>query len=83
VMTSRGEFIFTAHFTSNTRAIVLGEIDPCLADFDRSGEATLQDLLDFLQAWFALAPAADLDRAGGVALQDLFDFLVLWFAGCG
>jgi hypothetical protein len=54
----------------------------CLADFNASGDVSIQDLFDFLAAWFALTPAADINRAGGTTVQDLFDFLTAWFAGC-
>lgn len=54
----------------------------CRADFDNSGDVTVQDIFDYLTAWFASAPPADLDGSGSVTLQDLFDFIGLFFAGC-
>ncbi|MCC6320614.1 MAG: matrixin family metalloprotease [Phycisphaerales bacterium] len=54
----------------------------CAADFNGVGGVTLQDLFDYLDAWFASDPAADINGAGGVTLQDLFDYLDLWFTGC-
>ena len=56
--------------------------DPCPADFNNSGAVGVQDLFDFLGAWFARLPAADSNGSGAVTVQDLFDFLAVWFAGC-
>ncbi len=55
---------------------------PCPADFNHSGGATVQDIFDFLTAWFGAAPGADFNGVGGVTVQDIFDFLAAWFAGC-
>ncbi len=54
----------------------------CPADFDDSGAVSIQDLFDFLSAYFATAPAADVNGANGVTVQDIFDFLAAYFAGC-
>jgi DNA-binding beta-propeller fold protein YncE len=57
-------------------------VPSCVADFNHSGTVTIQDLFDFLAAWFAHAPSADINHSGTVTIQDLFDFLAAWFAGC-
>ena len=54
----------------------------CRADFNGDGLATVQDIFDFLSAWFMGAPAADFNHSGAVSIQDIFDFLGAWFAGC-
>ena len=54
----------------------------CLADFNNSGTIEVQDIFDFLNAWFAGSPSADFNRSGGLEVQDIFDFLNGWFAGC-
>lgn len=54
----------------------------CRADFNGVDGVGLQDLFDFLAAWFAHDPRADFNGGDGVGLQDLFDFLSAWFAGC-
>jgi hypothetical protein len=54
---------------------------PCVADFNHSGGIEVQDIFDFLNAWFAGDPAADVN-GGGLAVSDIFSFLNLWFAGC-
>ncbi len=55
---------------------------PCAGDFNLSGTTTVQDVFDFLSAWFALDPRADFNGSGSVTVQDIFDFLAGWFAGC-
>ena len=55
---------------------------PCAIDFNGSGMVTMQDLFDFLSAFFAHSPTADFNASGQVTVQDLFDFLLAWFAGC-
>ena len=65
------------------------------ADFNGIGGVTVQDVFDFIAAWFATCvptgtpPAlpcgcmgnADFNRDGTLAVQDIFDFLTAWFAG--
>jgi hypothetical protein len=53
----------------------------CIADFNGDGHVTVQDIFDFLAAWFAHDPAADINNSGAVTVQDIFDFLAAWFAG--
>ena len=55
---------------------------PCAGDFNLSGATTVQDVFDFLTAWFAADPRADVNNSGTVTVQDIFDFLAAWFAGC-
>lgn len=50
-------------------------------DFDGGGFVGVQDLFDFLAAWFAGALNADFNWSGDIGVQDLFDFLAAWFAG--
>lgn len=64
----------------------------CAADVNNSGSVTVQDLFDFLAAWFRkclppLSPTcngitADFNNNVAVTVQDLFDFLAAWFARC-
>jgi len=64
----------------------LVEIDPstpaCRADFNGSGSVTVQDIFDFLIAYFANDPRADVNSANGVTVQDIFDYLNAYFTGC-
>lgn len=54
----------------------------CLGDFNGSGAVSVQDVFDFLAAYFATDPRADVNGVGGVTVQDIFDFLAAYFAGC-
>ncbi|HVU63095.1 MAG TPA: protease pro-enzyme activation domain-containing protein [Phycisphaerales bacterium] len=63
--------------TSNAASLHL-----CIADFDCNGSVSVQDIFDFLNAWFAGAPGTDIDASGATTVLDIFDFLNTWFAGC-
>ena len=54
----------------------------CAADFNCDGHVNVQDIFDFLSAWFAGDPRADFNGVNGIGVQDIFDFLSAWFAGC-
>lgn len=54
----------------------------CRADFDNNGSLGVQDIFEFLNAWFAGLPSADFDGMNGPDVQDIFGFLNAWFAGC-
>jgi hypothetical protein len=56
----------------------------CIADFDGSGSASIDDLFIYLNAWFSTPadPRCDVDAAAGVSIDDLFVFIDIWFAGC-
>ena len=54
----------------------------CRADFNAVNGVSVQDIFDFLAAWFASDPRADFNGASGISVQDIFDFLAAWFAGC-
>ena len=54
----------------------------CVADFNGVGGVSVQDIFDFLIAWFAGDSSADVNAVGGLSVQDIFDFLAAWFAGC-
>ncbi len=53
----------------------------CIADFNCSNTVSVQDIFDYLAAWFAGTPSADIN-GGGIGVQDIFDFLAAWFVGC-
>jgi hypothetical protein len=55
---------------------------PCAADFNNSGAATVQDIFDFLAAYFAGGAGSDFNHSGSVTVQDIFDFLAAYFSGC-
>jgi hypothetical protein len=54
----------------------------CPANFNAQGGVTVQDIFDFLAAYFAGDTRADFNGAGGITVQDIFDFLAAYFAGC-
>ncbi len=54
----------------------------CPADFNCSGSLSVQDIFDFLAAWFAQDPRADFNGVNAITPQDILDFLAAWFAGC-
>jgi hypothetical protein len=54
----------------------------CVANFHQSGAVTVQDVFDFLAAFFANAPTADVNGVGGITVQDVFDYLAAFFQGC-
>jgi hypothetical protein len=54
----------------------------CIADFNGSGSVSVQDIFDFLSAYFMQDPRADVNHVGGVTVQDIFDFLAAYFTGC-
>jgi hypothetical protein len=55
-------------------------IRSCTGDFNRDGTSSVQDLFDFLAAYFS--GNADINLSGATSLQDIFDFLAAWFGGC-
>jgi hypothetical protein len=60
-------------------AAVLGV---CIGDFNCSGTVSVQDIFDFLAAYFAGDPRSDVNGSGAISVQDIFDFLSAYFAGC-
>lgn len=54
----------------------------CPADFNGSGAVSVQDIFDFLSAYFQHLPSADFNGSGTVTVQDIFDFLSAYFTPC-
>ncbi len=54
----------------------------CPADFNGAGGVTVQDIFDYLSAYFAGDLRADVNASGSLTVQDIFDFLTAYFAGC-
>lgn len=84
-LNDRGELVVLVTYTGGSfgSGIFVYTLPGCTADFNGDGTATLQDLFDYLGAYFAGSSSADIDGSGSVTLQDLFDFIGAWFAGCG
>ena len=75
--TTTGSYYAVVYLSSTTPPAL-----PCAPDFNLSGGVSVQDVFDFLAAWFAGDPRADFNNSGTVTVQDIFDFLAAWFAGC-
>ncbi|MCC6320679.1 MAG: matrixin family metalloprotease [Phycisphaerales bacterium] len=54
----------------------------CPANFNGQSGVTVQDIFDFLTAYFSADPSADVNQSEDVTVQDIFDFLALYFGGC-
>lgn len=54
----------------------------CPVNFNAVAGVSVQDVFDFLTAWFANDPRADFNGVGGISVQDVFDYLTAWFQGC-
>lgn len=69
---------------ANPRSVAIAayELVLCRADFDGSGQATIQDVFLFLTDWFAARLASDINADTIINIQDVFDFLTEWFRGC-
>jgi hypothetical protein len=65
-----------------TYTITIPQARACPADFNCSGTVSVQDIFDFLGAYFSLDPRADFNHSGSVSVQDIFDFLAAYFSGC-
>ncbi|MCC6323087.1 MAG: hypothetical protein IT438_16815 [Phycisphaerales bacterium] len=53
---------------------------PDVGDFNFDGAKTVQDLFDFLAAYFSNGPGGDWNADGSTSVQDIFDFLAAYFA---
>jgi hypothetical protein len=51
------------------------------SDFNCSGVISVQDIFDFLAAYFSDLPDADFNFSSTTTVQDIFDFLAAYFAG--
>lgn len=77
-----------AYGGSDTLSVQIGPYDRfvrdfrCPGNFNGDAATTVQDLFDFLAAYFAAEPAADINASGALTVQDIFDFLSAYFAGC-
>ena len=56
--------------------------NPCPADANGSGTVSVQDIFDYLTAYFSNSPGADFNGSGSVTVQDIFDYLAAYFVGC-
>lgn len=73
---------FTAAGGISSPGIARWGVSDCLADANGDGAVSVQDVFEFLGAFFAGDPRADIDGSGTVSVQDVFEFLAAYFAGC-
>jgi hypothetical protein len=76
VLSDSALVFITGHNTAPVRTVL------CAGDFNGLGGVTVQDIFDYLNAWFSGSAAADFNHVGGITVQDIFDFLSAWFASC-
>jgi acetyl esterase/lipase len=55
----------------------------CPGDWNTNGAVSVQDIFDFLGAYFAGVPSADVNDSGAISVQDVFDMLAAHFTPCG
>lgn len=74
----------TALLATGTVGVTVSTSTPsfCPGDFNRSGAVGVQDLFDYLAAYFAGQTSADFNRSGAISVQDTFDFLAAYFGAC-
>jgi hypothetical protein len=77
-----GSYDLVASNTCGTLPSSATAVTICPADFNCDNTLSVQDIFDFLAAWFAGNPRANFNTVGGLTVQDIFDFLSAWFAGC-
>ena len=87
--TARVSIVFVQATTGSGAAyfddVTFGYSQPvrlCSGDFNQDGTVSVQDIFDFLTAWFAASPSADFNQSGAITVQDIFDFLAAWFSPC-
>ena len=70
--------------TNNCGAATSGpaQLVVCPADFNCADGLSVQDIFDFLGAWFAGEPRAEFNGDGHLNANDIFSFLGAWFGGC-
>jgi glucose/arabinose dehydrogenase len=54
----------------------------CAVNINHDDVVSVQDIFDYLTAWFSGLPSAEFDGQPGVQVADIFAFLSAWFAGC-
>jgi hypothetical protein len=77
------DVIITGPCGSVTSAAATVEIFTCpSADINDDGTVSVQDLFDFLEAFFSADLRADINQSGTLTVQDIFDYLASYFRFC-
>ncbi len=81
-ISGNGHIVGTADGEFGSVAVLLTPGVPCEADFNHDQDVSVQDIFDFLAAYFGGEGSADVNHDRSVSVQDIFDYLALYFAGC-
>lgn len=54
----------------------------CPSDFNASGATSVQDVFDFIEAYFDNREVADMNCNNTLSIQDLFEYLAVYFTPC-
>lgn len=54
----------------------------CVGDYDRNGQVTIEDLLDYVNAYLAGDASAEVDGIPNVTIADLMEFVNHFLVGC-
>jgi hypothetical protein len=79
-LVTSARFVTTQGYDSYRVGLTSLGLPACPGDFNASGAVTVQDVFDFLAAFFSGEPGADVNGVEGVTVQDIFDFLAAYFA---
>ena len=71
-----------AGFVAGATCDPVNPVPCCPANFNQVGGLSVQDIFDFLAAYFGGNPNADFNQSGAITVQDIFDFLAAYFSGC-
>lgn len=76
-LSDTGTLVYRAEFNDGPPGLF--EVRVRGVDFNGDGNYTVQDIFDFLAAWFEGLLDADINGDGMLSVQDIFDFLEQWF----
>jgi hypothetical protein len=68
--------------TQGFALVLTGDVTPCPADFDGTGEIDFFDYLEFVDAFSNSDPRADFDHNGEIDFFDYLDFVAAFDGGC-
>jgi hypothetical protein len=73
--------VITTDPATSAATTVAVNLVSCFADFNCSGDTTIDDLFLYLNAYFQSLPTADVNGLDGVTIDDLFLYINLYFVG--
>jgi probable HAF family extracellular repeat protein len=81
-ISGNGRIVGTADTETGPAGVLLVPVDFCPSDFNHDGSTTVQDIFDFLAAYFSQDTRADFNADHAISVQDIFDYLAAYFTGC-